>query len=380
MLGLPEALLHYGTSKVANLLGHNPQGGDFPWVRSALTYEPRTEEGKAIVGAARKAEGVINAPGTWVTEHTKSPELGFLTNAALQTAPFIGAGALAKTAPEAAIPEAATEPPEGFDTEPVRGGVPQAAVGSRAAVLRRIGLETARESALTGDASSAATDYQLSKFNEPAGVAARSQFDTEKTALQNHASKIVDKTGGTLGMDEDSLNNRGQTIAAPFDALRKWFADQKAADYAAADAKAGGQPIGQMEGTQALLKDPDFTETLLAKDQGGLLGSVQRQFQRFQELNPNGFLVACGELPQVAEPGMDARQQCDAGQTEGRRGQRRPERRRGRYLRSCPSQGPARAQAPGRSQRGIEALRLRPPCADQPGDALREDPRHALAS
>jgi hypothetical protein len=50
-----------------------------------------------------------------------------------------------------------------------------------------------------------------------------------------------------------------------------------------------------MEGTAGLLKDPDFTETLLAKDQGGLLGSVQRQFSRFQELNPQGWTVSTAE-------------------------------------------------------------------------------------
>jgi hypothetical protein len=141
---------------------------------------------------------------------------------------------------------------------------------------------------LTGDAANAANDFQLTKFNEPAGVAAKAQFESEKAALQTHATKIVKDTGGTLGTDEDSLNTRGQTIASPFDALRQWFSDQKEADYKAADARAKGEPISDLSGTRTLLQDPDFTETLLAKNQGSLLDSIRRQFVRFNGIVTEG--------------------------------------------------------------------------------------------
>jgi len=182
-------------------------------------------------------------------------------------------------------PGGAVHTPAGFDSEHVAGGVPQGNIPARAAVLRRLGLDTARESALTGDSLAAATDYQISKFSgEPAGVQAKAHFDVEKAALENHAAKIVEKTGGTLGMDEDSLGSRGQTIAAPFDALRQYFSEQKKADYAAADARAKGAPVSDLSSTRELLSDPDFTETLLAKGQGSLLDSVKRQFDRFNSL------------------------------------------------------------------------------------------------
>lgn len=208
----------------------------------------------------------------------------------------LGAGASALRAPAteassaaapAAIPRGA--PPANFDSVPVEGGVPNAVQTARAQVLQRIGLDKARNSAIEGDAKSAATDFQLTKFDEPAGVEAKAQFDAEKAALQQHAEGIVNDTGGTLGTDEDSLSQRGQTIAKPFDQLRQWFDTQKQALYGAADKRAQGAPVGDVSQVDDLLKNPDFTETLLAKDQGGLLGSVQRQWDRFKALNPGGI-------------------------------------------------------------------------------------------
>lgn len=181
------------------------------------------------------------------------------------------------------------------DNEPVEGGLPATASQARAQILHRVGITQARQSALSGNAMDAATDFQLSKFDEPAGGAAKAQFDMERQALANHAEGIVKSTGGSIGTDQDTLNTRGQTIAAPFDALRDYFDKQHAANYKAAGEKAAGSPIGKLEGVDSLLKDPDFTEALLAKDQGGLLGSLQRQFARFRDLNKDGFTAENSE-------------------------------------------------------------------------------------
>lgn len=196
------------------------------------------------------------------------------------------------------------------DTEPVEGGIgsvattsdssgagtqskaPNPAVQERAAILARVGIEDARRSALEGDAKVAATDFQLSRLDEPAGVAAKAQFDNERTALQQHSENLVQRTGGTLGTDEDSLNNRGQTIARPFDALGDWFDAKRKELYSAADAKAGGSPVTNLDGVDSLLKDPQFRNTLLAKDQGGLLNSMENQLGEFRKQSPQGFNVA----------------------------------------------------------------------------------------
>lgn len=181
------------------------------------------------------------------------------------------------------------------DTEPVEGGLPKAAHGERAQILQRVGLENARDSALEGNAKNAATDFQLSRFDEPAGVAAKAQFDTERAALAKHSEGIVKKTGGTLGTDEDTVNARGQTIARPFDALSDWFDKQRKALYGAADQRASGAPVTKLEGVDALLQDPKFRNTLLAKDQGNLLTSIENQLGEFRKQSPNGFNVAGAE-------------------------------------------------------------------------------------
>lgn len=187
------------------------------------------------------------------------------------------------------------------DTEPVEGGVgtisktPNAAVQERAAILSRVGIEDARRSALEGNAKDAATDFQLAKFDEPAGVAAKAQFDNEREALQRHSEGLVQKTGGTLGTDEDSLNNRGQTIARPFDALNDWFDARRKALYGAADERANGAPVTNLDSVDALLKDPQFRNTLLAKDQGGLLHAMESQLAEFRKQSPQGFNVKGAE-------------------------------------------------------------------------------------
>lgn len=182
-----------------------------------------------------------------------------------------------------------------IDTEPVEGGLPEVATTPRADILKRVGLENARDSALKGDAKSAATDFQMTRFDEPAGVQAKAQFDIERQALQSHAEKIVRETGGTQGLDEDALHARGQTIAKPFDDLRQWFDTQTKRLYAAADERAQGAPVSNLESVDAVLKDPKFRNSLLAKNQGPLLNAVEGQLEEFRKGNPQGFSVAGAE-------------------------------------------------------------------------------------
>jgi len=89
LAGGAEALLHWGSSKVAGILSHTPQGGDYPEVRNLLTYEPRSPEGKQVTELGKATGKVIDYPGTWVTEKTGIPELGMATNFAIQQAPFL---------------------------------------------------------------------------------------------------------------------------------------------------------------------------------------------------------------------------------------------------------------------------------------------------
>jgi hypothetical protein len=182
-----------------------------------------------------------------------------------------------------------------IDTEPVEGGLPASVSNGRADILRRVGIEHARESALQGNAKSAATDWQLSKFDEPAGVQAKAQFDAERAALQHHSEGLVRQTGGTLGTDEDSLNIRGQTIARPFDALQDWFDQRRQQLYSAADQRSGGHPVVQPLSLQGLLDDPSFQNQLTARDQMHVRNGVAAELERFAGRNQPAMTVQNAE-------------------------------------------------------------------------------------
>lgn len=290
-------------------------------VQTALTYKPRTEEGQRRAAAMEEAGQYLGPKeGQFLGSHAADlatrlgapPEVAGVAGAAGEVAGNVGtqaaigggltglgkirpsAQALIEKAPaEAAVP--AIVPTHAFDSAPVEGGLPDTAQTARAEVLQRIGLDKARSSALSGNAKEAATDFQLSRFDEPAGIEAKAQFDNEKAALRTHAENIVDDTRGTLGTDEDTLNTRGQTIAKPFDQLEDWFDAQRKSLYGEADKRAGGSPVTNLEGVDALLGDPKFKNTLLAKDQGGLLNSIQSQLAEFRKQSPEGFTVSGAE-------------------------------------------------------------------------------------
>ena len=190
-----------------------------------------------------------------------------------------------------ALPQGAPE----REGAPVQGGLPEEYQDQRAAILTRVGLGNGRESAIAGDAKDAASDFQMSKFDEPGGQAAAAQFEAERQALTQHTENLIANTGGTIGMDEDALANRGQTIARPFDQLRQWFDQNTSTLYQTADERAQGTPLTNLDGVDQLLQDSQFRNTLLAKDQGGLLSAVGNQLERFRENNPQGFTAAGAE-------------------------------------------------------------------------------------
>jgi hypothetical protein len=270
------------------------------------TYEPKTQEGKDVAA-------ILSKPGQWIgaaagkigeaVQEAGSPEHPFYlegqevtvpssVRAGLATAADVGtqfAGpvaamrALGRVLPKGApsggppVPEGAAglvQPSEGaagaaakpvapvFEqpAEPIPGAQPAtppaaaADVAARKAVLNRIGLPQARESAVNADAGAASTDFQQAKLDSPDGKAMQAQLGMERQALQNHAESIVRDTGGTVGMDETARILKGNTILAPLDALGEWFNTQTKALYTAARAKAGDTPVA-MDNLKALAGD-----------------------------------------------------------------------------------------------------------------------------
>ena len=322
-----------------------------------MTYQPKTQAGQALVGAAQSPANPFNWLGMAAQKAGDvanqaalnagaSPEIaagtGSATVTALNAAPFgllrgkaaavpretppavppvnpdvpallqprPGAGPLPQPAPAAPLPSAAARatipepasiavpagPLTAIEAAPTAGGVPAAVQPQRAAVLQRIGLDKAWRSAVTGDVMEGAVNAQIAKFlDQPAGIAAKEQFLAERQALESHAQKIVEGTGGTVGLDEDAMHARGQTIAAPFDALREWFDKSTTALYKEAERRSGGLPVVSTEPIDALLNDRAFKNSVMAQDKTHLLNAVQDQLELFKENNPQGLTVANAE-------------------------------------------------------------------------------------
>ncbi len=191
-----------------------------------------------------------------------------------------------------------SQPAMAITVEPAQSIATQATRERNLQVLRNVGVENIRKSAIDGDAAKAAQDFQTSKYtSEPAGMAALDQFTAERDALAAHTQKLIDNTRAHSGLDEQSMQVKGQDIAAPYDAARVYFEEAKKNLYDTANKRAAesGKPVVTTT-VDALLADPDFKATLMAKDQQGLLNTIQSQYDRFTALDPKGLTVANAEL------------------------------------------------------------------------------------
>lgn len=113
---------------------------------------------------------------------------------------------------------------------------------ARKGILARVGLENARESSILGDGFGAANEFQTSKVDAPVGQLYRDTLANERLALENFGQKIVERTGGTLGLDETTLYDRGTRITRPFDDFKNVLQTQMDQSYAQAKQVAGTQP------------------------------------------------------------------------------------------------------------------------------------------
>jgi len=109
--------------------------------------------------------------------------------------------------------------------------------------LRDIDLQEARESAITGNTKETGTDFQTGKLDGTAGDRMTGVIDKERGALQGYAGQLAGSTGGTRGMDQGDLYNRGNVIAKPVEQLSDYFDGKIKESYAATDAKTKGMPL-----------------------------------------------------------------------------------------------------------------------------------------
>jgi hypothetical protein len=319
---------------------------------NTLTYQPRTKAGQDITNTVNNAaQATIGRATDYLSDKAADvggPIAGAAARTTLEGAPYVlgigpelsvargavGAAERAATrsaaAPAAAADAAAAVPkpapavdpdnivganaamPPKFEAAPPvnapeapasAGSLSADAQASNEATLKSIGMQEARDSAVSGDKKAAASDYQQSKLDNEGGQVLSGAFDNERTALNNHADKLVADAGGSTGLDETSLHNRGQAILQPLQDLSDHLDNKISEAYQAADAKAQGVPaelsntgkvladrasfIGTTEGQQLLRGTNAYLRQAGIVDDAGTLGdaTVQQAERLKQYLN-----------------------------------------------------------------------------------------------
>ncbi|MDB5956733.1 transglycosylase SLT domain-containing protein [Ramlibacter sp.] len=163
--------------------------------------------------------------------------------------------AMASTAPAELFPETPTVAPEG------RFGAQEQA--ARAKVLESVGIDTQnlRKSALAGDGIGGSTDYQTSKVDSSAGRHMKAIIDGERQALSNNSDSLIQRTGGTNGIDEPARHARGSTIVSSLDSLKDWYDSRTQQLYRVADDRSQGVPTTLERFRSMLGEDSEMTNS-----------------------------------------------------------------------------------------------------------------------
>ncbi|MCA8326162.1 glycoside hydrolase family 73 protein [Burkholderia cepacia] len=142
-------------------------------------------------------------------------------------------------------------------------------------LMREIGLDTTRPSAISGDKFSAGQEYQLAKTDTPQGEVLRAQFDKERTALQNYAQQISQDTGARGASPEEV----GQIIRQPLRGLNAYYDNAVSGIYQAADQRAAGVAGIDADAFKSLM---DTKSNFAGKAENGSLGRGINAYLREQ--------------------------------------------------------------------------------------------------
>lgn len=198
-----------------------------------------------IVGAAMPEVPMATPAGEMVVSKAPGIEVSYIkpTPDVPKDTPFI-------TSPlqENIAPSSTTTPRPTIDNpfvEPMyakTGKLPVEEQLYRVETVKELGIPTIRDGTKTGDGFKTADEYVTAKTSGPNKDLFNQQIATEQQALRNYANGIVEKTGGSVGLDENALYNRGQAIAQPFDSFKTLLTEQMRGAYQAAGEVAQGAP------------------------------------------------------------------------------------------------------------------------------------------
>lgn len=277
---------------------------------------------RATLGAADAIESKLGtakppvAPAPRVEPTMGKPRVSYAEFQAQLEASRTG-GPVLPPAPKVASPTmpapTITEPFPTVKYAAKKGGVGINEQTARQEVLSRIGLDSARQSSISGDGFAAANEFQTSKLEAPVGQLYRDTLAKERAALENFGQKIVERTGGTVGMDESALYNRGTAITKPFDDFKAVLQTQMKQAYDQAKQVANGQPAVNPSNIQKFLDtDSNFTVN-------DSFMSLRRGIQ--SHLKENGLMDAEGRVsPMTVEQAENLRKYVNSNWSNERSG------------------------------------------------------------
>jgi hypothetical protein len=274
--------------------------------QNALTYEPRSREGKKQAAALNEAGSYLGQKeGEFAGGEIADlgfPGIGAAVNTGFNAIPFVLGARVGAEAPmkfgeaprvgEVPKPKAG---PETFAEE--TPAAPKAETNSpdmeaKKSVLRSVGLDQARTSALENNGPAAMSEWQTSRDPTTGqGLEARKVFDRERDALVSHSEGIARDTGGSSGLDTNSLETRGNTILRPFEMLEDWFDKKRQGTYAAADtvAKQSSELTGgiRLRDFEDVLGDESH---LTNSDRIGLKNGLTARLKQLNMLGEDGSI------------------------------------------------------------------------------------------
>lgn len=267
-----------------------------------------------VTGAAGAARGLARTVGRGATATAAEAAPGAATSTASEPAAATAPGAPANP------PKFETAPPASAAVEAPPVTSPEQA--ERAATLQSVGMQEARQSAITGDKKAAATDYQQSKLDGEGGKEMASAFSNERATLDNYTDQLAANAGGSSGLDETSLHNRGQTILKPFQDVSDHIDSEIKTLYQQADAKAGGVPLDLDSTAKVMADKPQFIGTVdgqqllkganaylrqagIADETGELGGATAQQAERFKQYLNQQWTPQNGRLVRALKDAVD---------------------------------------------------------------------------
>ncbi len=126
-------------------------------------------------------------------------------------------------------------------------------------LLRDVGIERVRLSALNEDPLESSSQYITSKAEKgPYGAGMREQIAHEKSALENHFGKIESELGGTIPKDIVDEINRGKTVKNALEEAQANHAAETGRLYKKATEEIGGAQVGLNDFQSYLNKESNF--------------------------------------------------------------------------------------------------------------------------